>query len=80
MWEISGGDTKYPYAMKLVPPKDLGRNVHVNMNHWKYYSQRHHSLKGPPLFKDTNVFVYNQFYYSTNIQKHALIFLEIYDK
>ena len=24
MWEISEGDTKILYAMKLVPPKDVG--------------------------------------------------------
>ena len=28
MWEISEGRTKFLYAMKLVPPKDLGSNVH----------------------------------------------------
>ena len=28
MWEISEGDTIFLYTMKLVPPKDLGGNVH----------------------------------------------------
>lgn len=25
------GDTKFPYAMKLGPPKDLGINVHLGI-------------------------------------------------
>ena len=34
MWEISEGDTKFLYAMKLVPPKDLGNIVHRDIIHY----------------------------------------------
>ena len=35
MWEISEGDTKLRYTMKLVPPKDPGSIVHPNTIHFK---------------------------------------------
>ena len=31
MWETSEGDTKFLYAMKLVPPKDLGSTIHPSI-------------------------------------------------
>ena len=36
MWEISEGDTKFLYTMKLVPPKDLGSIVHLGVFTKKY--------------------------------------------
>ena len=33
MREISGYDIEILYAMKLVPPKDLGNIVHLNAIH-----------------------------------------------
>ena len=33
MWKISEGDTKFLYAMRLVPPKDLGSIVHPGHIH-----------------------------------------------
>ena len=33
MREISEGDAKQIYAIKLVPPKDLGNIVHPNIIH-----------------------------------------------
>lgn len=28
VWEISGGDTKFPYTMKSMPLKDPGSTIH----------------------------------------------------
>ena len=33
VWEISEGHIKKNYAMKLVSPKDLGSDVHLNTIH-----------------------------------------------
>ena len=33
MWEFSEGDSKFLYAMKLVPPNDLGSDVHPGTIH-----------------------------------------------
>ena len=33
VWEISEGHIKNNYATKLVPPKDLGSDVHLNTIH-----------------------------------------------
>ena len=30
-WEISEEDVKFVYAMKLVPPKDIGNIVHLGI-------------------------------------------------
>jgi hypothetical protein len=35
LWEINEGGTNILYAMKLVPPKDLGSIVHPDTIHWK---------------------------------------------
>ena len=45
MWEYSEGDTKFLYAMKLVPSKDLGSTVHLSTIYQNYYSYQHYSLK-----------------------------------
>ena len=42
MREIDEGDTKFPYDMKLVPPKHLGIIVHLGTIHRKYYSLQQH--------------------------------------
>ena len=36
MWEIGEGDTRLLYAMKLMPPIDLGSIVHPNTIILKY--------------------------------------------
>lgn len=33
VWEISEGGTKSLYAMKLVPPKDLGSTINIGTIH-----------------------------------------------
>lgn len=33
MWEINEGDIKFLYAMKLMPPVDLGNIVHLGSIH-----------------------------------------------
>ena len=38
VWEISEGDTKFIYTMKLVPPKDPGSIVHPGTIDWIYHS------------------------------------------
>jgi hypothetical protein len=38
VWEISEGDTKFLYAMKLVPPKDLESVVYMNNVNLEYYA------------------------------------------
>ena len=38
MWEISEGDIKFLYGMKLAPPKDLGTTAHRATIHLEYYS------------------------------------------
>ena len=36
MWEISEGDTRFIYAMKLVTPIDLGSTIHPHTFHFSY--------------------------------------------
>ena len=36
MWEISENETKFLHAMKLVPPKDLGSIVQLDIIHQTY--------------------------------------------
>ena len=51
MWEISEGDSQYIYAMKLVPPKDLGCIALLGIIHLKI-------LFMTTLLNDKHVFAY----------------------
>jgi hypothetical protein len=65
---ISEGDTKFLYAMKLVPPKTFR----------KHCSSQYCSPKVPVLVIDKHVFAYNFFSITPHARtlEHALIFLE----
>ena len=81
--EFSEGGTKILYTTKLVPSKDLGSNVHLNTNCWKYYiesitihwnDQKYLSWH----YSQTNICLHMIyfFYHSTYTSKHAHVFLK----
>jgi hypothetical protein len=60
---IREGDTKFPYAMKLVPPKDLERIDHWHLVLFTYITDTWHENIGTLHFSQTNTW-------------HALIILK----
>ena len=39
------GVITFLYVVKVVPPKDLGRDVYPNTIHWKHVLCQHYALK-----------------------------------